>query len=296
MVAVELGSGGTQHFGACECLMIAAFRFQRPLCCLCSGTKGPDYSVSIRRIGFWMDPVSVSSSTNCATVRQPVSRATSSVWPLLRFDLLSEATHLCWRGGGERNACPSACNCSALGAMDLHLGEGGFSGAPQKWGAGGRAQLTGTIIAIGTERVRGKMLSTVAYRLFFCLDTDAPPSVRKACTKQRPATGLGAGYVWGVTCPLPSQDTVGWQAERVLRPALPLFPHQSRCCRPQPPPSQSERPSPPTPMAPGRGGGGGWHKASVFGCLPLAVPIGLSPLFILTLCGMCFGCANRAPR
>ena len=27
------------------------------------------------------------------------------------------------------------------------------------------------------------------------------------------------------------------------------------------------------------------HKASVFGCLPLAVPIGLSPLLILTLCG-----------
>ena len=33
------------------------------------------------------------------------------------------------------------------------------------------------------------------------------------------------------------------------------------------------------------GGGGGWHKASVFGCLPLAAPIGLSPLLILTLCG-----------
>ena len=32
-------------------------------------------------------------------------------------------------------------------------------------------------------------------------------------------------------------------------------------------------------------GGGGWHKASVFGCLPLAAPIGLSPLLILTLCG-----------
>ena len=31
--------------------------------------------------------------------------------------------------------------------------------------------------------------------------------------------------------------------------------------------------------------GGGWHKASVFGCLPLAAPIGLSPLLILTLCG-----------
>ena len=35
-----------------------------------------------------------------------------------------------------------------------------------------------------------------------------------------------------------------------------------------------------------RGGGGGdWHKASVLDCLPLAAPIGLSPLLILTLCG-----------
>ena len=34
-----------------------------------------------------------------------------------------------------------------------------------------------------------------------------------------------------------------------------------------------------------RGGGRGWHKASVSDCLPLAVPIGLSPLLILTLCG-----------
>ena len=33
------------------------------------------------------------------------------------------------------------------------------------------------------------------------------------------------------------------------------------------------------------GGGGGWHKASVSDCLPLAAPIGLSPLLILTLCG-----------
>ena len=30
---------------------------------------------------------------------------------------------------------------------------------------------------------------------------------------------------------------------------------------------------------------GVWHKASAFGCLPLAVPIGLSPLLIRTLCG-----------
>ena len=33
------------------------------------------------------------------------------------------------------------------------------------------------------------------------------------------------------------------------------------------------------------GGGGDWHKASVSDCLPLAAPIGLSPLHILTLCG-----------
>ena len=32
-------------------------------------------------------------------------------------------------------------------------------------------------------------------------------------------------------------------------------------------------------------GGGGWHRASVSDCLPLAAPIGLSPLHILTLCG-----------
>ena len=32
-------------------------------------------------------------------------------------------------------------------------------------------------------------------------------------------------------------------------------------------------------------GGGGWHKASVSDCLPLAAPIGLSPLLILTPCG-----------
>ena len=33
------------------------------------------------------------------------------------------------------------------------------------------------------------------------------------------------------------------------------------------------------------GGVGGWHKASVSDCLPLAAPIGLPPLHILTLCG-----------
>ena len=32
-------------------------------------------------------------------------------------------------------------------------------------------------------------------------------------------------------------------------------------------------------------GGRGWHKASVSDCLPLAAPIGLSPLLILTLRG-----------
>ena len=31
--------------------------------------------------------------------------------------------------------------------------------------------------------------------------------------------------------------------------------------------------------------GRGWHKASVSDCLPLAAPIGLSLLLILTLCG-----------
>ena len=30
---------------------------------------------------------------------------------------------------------------------------------------------------------------------------------------------------------------------------------------------------------------GGWHEASVFGCLPLAAPIGLSPLHIVPLYG-----------
>ena len=34
-----------------------------------------------------------------------------------------------------------------------------------------------------------------------------------------------------------------------------------------------------------QGEGGGRHKASVSDCLPLAVPIGLSPLLIVTLCG-----------
>ena len=32
-------------------------------------------------------------------------------------------------------------------------------------------------------------------------------------------------------------------------------------------------------------GGGGWHKAMLLVCLPLAAPIGLWPLLILTLCG-----------
>ena len=35
----------------------------------------------------------------------------------------------------------------------------------------------------------------------------------------------------------------------------------------------------------GYGKGGGWHKASVSDCSPLAGPVGLSPLLILTLCG-----------
>ena len=55
------------------------------------------------------------------------------------------------------------------------------------------------------------------------------------------------------------------------------------------------RPVPPPPRGGGDGHevtvpplwrwGGGWHKASVSDCLPLAAPIGLSPLLSLTLCG-----------
>ena len=40
-----------------------------------------------------------------------------------------------------------------------------------------------------------------------------------------------------------------------------------------------------SPLSAGGGGGGGWHEAMVLVCLPLAAPIGLSPLHILTLCG-----------
>ena len=35
----------------------------------------------------------------------------------------------------------------------------------------------------------------------------------------------------------------------------------------------------------GTGRGGVWHKASVSDCSPLAAPIGLLPLLLLTLCG-----------
>ena len=41
----------------------------------------------------------------------------------------------------------------------------------------------------------------------------------------------------------------------------------------------------PCPMHSKRGGGRGWHKVLISLCLPLAAPIGLSPLLILTLCG-----------
>ena len=34
-----------------------------------------------------------------------------------------------------------------------------------------------------------------------------------------------------------------------------------------------------------RGGRGVWHEAMVLVCVPLAAPVGLSPLLILTLCG-----------
>ena len=63
-------------------------------------------------------------------------------------------------------------------------------------------------------------------------------------------------------------------------------------------PRNNARPQPPFPRRGGGGGshelekkgggsegGGGWHKALVSDCLPLAAPIGLSPLLILTLCG-----------
>ena len=33
------------------------------------------------------------------------------------------------------------------------------------------------------------------------------------------------------------------------------------------------------------GGGGAWHESMVLVCLPLAAPIGLSPLHIPSLCG-----------
>ena len=39
----------------------------------------------------------------------------------------------------------------------------------------------------------------------------------------------------------------------------------------------------------GVGAGGVWHKAWASGCWPLAAPIGLSPLLILTLCGAAGG-------
>ena len=40
-----------------------------------------------------------------------------------------------------------------------------------------------------------------------------------------------------------------------------------------------------TPRHRAAGGGGGWHEAMLLVCLPLAAPIGLSPLYIPTLCG-----------
>ena len=38
-------------------------------------------------------------------------------------------------------------------------------------------------------------------------------------------------------------------------------------------------------LSTGQRGEGGWHEAMALVCLPLAAPIGLSPLLILTLCG-----------
>ena len=46
----------------------------------------------------------------------------------------------------------------------------------------------------------------------------------------------------------------------------------------------------------GAAGEGGLHKASVAVCLPLAAPIGLSPLLILTLCGPERVLCQQSPR
>ena len=51
-----------------------------------------------------------------------------------------------------------------------------------------------------------------------------------------------------------------------------------------PPPPWAHTPRAPT-WSGAAQGGGGWHKASVSDCVPLAAPIGLSPLHTLTLCG-----------
>ena len=55
------------------------------------------------------------------------------------------------------------------------------------------------------------------------------------------------------------------------------FSSQGAPCTSRPLQRQAPRPA----AAPLAWGGGGWHKASVLGCLPLAAPIGLSPLLIL---------------
>ena len=60
-------------------------------------------------------------------------------------------------------------------------------------------------------------------------------------------------------------------------PKIAYFSHSARCA-----PCWRE--------APPGGGGGGWHKASVSDCLPLAAPIGLSPLLSDPLWARtCFG-------
>ena len=92
------------------------------------------------------------------------------------------------------------------------------------------------------------------------------------------ATQSCIGVMCGVLVSPSHAPTPSTNAERVakatIRQALLL------------PPAPIVTPSPPiSGRSPPIWGGGGWHKASVSDCLPLAAPIGLSPLLILTLCG-----------
>ena len=91
-------------------------------------------------------------------------------------------------------------------------------------------------------------------------------SAGSACSPYQPACPLRCG---------PRRRAEGHGATESLAPVPPA----------RSPPKSPGVP-PPLPSFPNyRGGGGGWHKASVSDCLPLAAPIGLSPLLILTPCG-----------